>query len=1031
MTVNRPGHAIRENPNMIKSTARLILAVVFAVALGAGAPDAGEAHLTDADNGVHDANSWNANSGLRLQPDTTDDGNIDIEISSSDAITGNGSVNGAFIMSVINADDATAAAAVRLVVSEGTTDMRFTGGATITGSGTTAATLTVTNGATLSFGGISEFRDTVRATVEAGSTLRFSNLRIDDSQLDLSVANGPSTLAVTGAGANMIVTNGLEITNGRITVSDGGSLSVGSFTMTGGDNGIEVLIKEDSDFRVTGASEAATINVGSFVIESGTNAVQFQGGLVVAAEGTMTIDRDVIFGGNGLAITSGGTVTVNSGDLSGANVNVSSGNLTLASAGEIGGGEFNITGDSVVNLGGTIASGTTMNISGGTTTFASSAIVDIKALKVSGSAAVQINTAVSTAAGVDNFVFSGGQITLGDDSYASGILNVRSTGQELTLGGKLNIVDGHASFNDDVAWTGGGVYATGTGYGGATIDMNGNRLKMDRASILDASSRSISIVNSGGLTISGTYLAGYVNNSVTRVNVTGGGELSITDRASIQMSQALQRVVNNPGTDLNSNPILASDFTGTYTGATEFTWNTGGWIYQYEVRQNSGGEWGLYVIGSSYLSEEEQYKNIISSWKRVPEVGENATKVINNDFASAIIKGNAISSGATGDYDSLSVSGKFNADVLASLSNSRNEDATYDGLMLYNGSGLGFVNQAVINSNYNILRRLRQRNDDVRNEMRVTSENLCSSLSDHSDCCLDGDKNRVWAAGFYTNENSGRDEGFAGYHYRTTGVMAGYDRLFGNLSVGGAFSYTGGDFEDSSALENNSYINTYAFNIYGSYNSPSGWFVNGAAGYAYSDDQLRDYRQLNGDTGWNTADFHTNTFMINANVGYDYVYCGNLTITGSVGLSYQRAENTGHSQFFKSDMEPLLANDVVPAANTINAGTVSNHSFQLPIEIAVKYNIYGDEDQMFTLTGSMGYAYEFNNTGADGTISYGGLGQVGSVGIVSRHPGRHVWHLGAGLKYYYKQYEFGASYEYVGRNKYNSHHFLGNFGVVF
>lgn len=1021
---------------MIKPTARLALAVTLAIFCGS--LHAGELWYQQSQSTV-DATLWGGYTGVRVQATEDSSGSIDIGVNA-----GTPTVNGGLTMTVHNYDDERETASVSLTVEGAGTAVTFTSGANIIGVEGAEATLTVQDGGSLSFGGASILYDNVRVLVTDGGTLGFDNVAIndltiempfptsDDPENPIDIDDVPSTIDVKGGTMN--VSGALVMQNGRISVRDGGTLNTGFFRMYGGSNGLEVFIREGAGFNATDATAESHIANGAFTIEAGGPGLQFLGGFRVDAGGIMTITRDIDVGSNGMAISNGGEVTIGYGStVVGEYLHVANGTLYFNS-GEIGGTVFTISGDdSQVFLMGTIAERSQMTISGGETHFMSGAVANITALHVGGTAMVNIQTTVSTAGGLGSFSFVGGDIHIGGGSYWSGggSLDVGRVGQDLSFSGNFRLEGGSLVFRDNVSMTGGGIHgSTGT----SRIDMNANKLTIAAGAILDAGEGNIRIENSGGLSIAGAYRAGYDGNSVTMVTSEGGGTLYVSSQAQIQMSSALQRLVNNPDTDLSDLIILATDGAN-YSGATELVWNSGGWEYEYEVRQNANGQWGLYVTGSTYLTEDQQYQNMLEAWKKQPQVGENASKLITKEFAGVVIRANGIVTGASGDYEALSRNGQFNADVLSTFLNPRTSGATYDGLMLYNGSGLGFVNQAVINSNYNLLRRLRLRNDDIRSEMRVTSENLCSALPDHSACCLDGDKNRVWVGTFYTNENSGHDEGFDGYHFRSTGMIVGYDRLFGNVSVGGAFSYSGGDFQDSSALENSSHINTYGFTAYGSYNSPNGVFVNGALGYAYSDNQIRDYRALfNSDPtnpledwtkeGWNTADYHTNTFMINANVGYDYVYCEDLTITGSIGISYQWAENASHSQFFH-DVKGEYG------FNTLNAGEVSNYSLTTPIEVAVRYNVFGDEDQLFTVFGNIGYAYEFNNSGPEGTITYGGLEHLGRVHIVSRHPGRHILNVGLGAKYYYKQYEFGLGYEYTGRTKYNSHHFQGNFGVVF
>lgn len=947
-------------------------------------------------------------------------------------------VTGGLTLDVYNRDDSTKKAAVDLKIDSAT--INFSGGGWLQGDydveaeRATHATLTLgsTTVAHLSFGG-NLMASTARISVMNSSTLSVGGmLSINDPSLDdipYPTTDDPddmeSSLHVEGT---VNVTGGLALNAGRIHLKSG-SITAGAFSMGDdyNENIAEIYVRAGTSFRMTDTGVQSFISGGTFNMEYGAGAIQFLGGFEVGYGGVMKVTREVDLGTTGgMRVSAGGTVNINSGSVNGEYIHVNNGKL-YHYGGVLGGTDFTVSGDaSDVVLGSYIDPKTGLSVSGGSVRFLSGArslvddTVSLSALHVSGTANLSTSAKISIADGAGNFSFAGGDITIDGSALGTGGLAVGATGQNLTLRGNLHMYGGEASFKDNVTWSnGGGLFA----YKNVGLDMNGKKLTIASGSILDASGGNIRIDNSGGLSITGSYRAGHNGASVNLASTHGGGPLHLSEEADIQLSSELQRKLNT-GSGLAAPVLILESDSSAYNGATELSWNSGGWLYQYEMRQD-GNNWGLYVVGAEYLTEEEQYRNMLDAWRRNPDVGDNAPKLIRPDFAGVVIRANGIVSGGSGDYDALSKNGQFNADVLASLLNPKVSEATYDALMLYNGAGMGVVNQAVINQNSNLLRRLRQRNDQLRHELYSIGYNQCTAgVIDHSDCCSDGDKNRVWVAAHYSNEDSNKDEGFKRANYQSHGLVVGYDRLIGNLAVGGAFSYTTGDLEDHAAIASNSEINSYGFNVYGTYNLPNGWFVNGAMGYVYSDDQIRDYRMLNEVEGWNSADYHTNSFIVNVNVGRDWRPSDVLTITGTAGLAYQRSENAAHSQFFQ-------ANDNSVGANTLNAGAVNNHSLTLPLEVAANYNIYADDDTLFNIFGHLGYAYEFNNSGASGRVTYGGLENLGAVKIVSRHPGRHVLNVGLGFKYYYKSYEFGLSYDFQNRENYDSHQLLGNFGVVF
>lgn len=1006
---------------MINWSARLVLAVMFV--LSPGVVCAGEEWF-DQDASVN-ASSLSGSDSVRIQPSTTHAGAIVVNVNA-----GSGTVTGGLTISGYNAGDSTAAP-VRV-------DMSMTGGSSLTFGGalsmiateTSVISISVTGGSSLEFTGLGNLTAVSSAGVSSGSNLNlsvegagskvtFGALTVNDQTFNSSGTT--KTISITND-AELKVNGALTLYNGGITVNDA-TLETGTFVMGGGSavRSNAVRVEDYGTFRVLNTGSEAQIMNGSFYISNNATDVSFLGGVKVGKEGSLSVGIGLNVGTKGVTIADGGSVTVAStGEIVGSYFDITGGSLQTDAGSLIGGStRFTVSGTSSVSLAGQMLDTTTMELSGGTTTFASSfTVVDssytasaLTGLAIKGSAIVNVASAVDIRSG-GTFEFTGGTVNL----QTGGALNAASTGNDLSLRGTFNLNGGTASFADNVSWTGGKINVN---VANAAIDMNNNKFTLGAGGTLDASEGNLTLSNSTGLTISGTYMAGYNGSDVTMVTSTGGsGTLTVNSQASIQMSSALQRYINSGGLTSSGGEVLILDSDAlTRSGAQTLSWVAGSYVYDYEVRQKSDGTWGLFVTNSTLRSSEEQYNALLNAWNSVTD--GNAAKLINRDFANVIIQSGNIVTGS-GNYDALSKSGKFNAEVLSSLSSP--STGSYDALMLYNGSGLGMVNQAVINSNYQIMKVLGQRNKHLRHELQVASDSLSSSYAYAADILNETAANRVWAVGNYIHDNAGEDEGYMGYHYRATGVAFGYDRLFGNMTLGGAFSYTGGDFEDSSALENDSTINTYGFHLYGSYNSPTGWFANGSIGYGYSDDQIRDYRNLNGNLGWNTADYHTNSWMMAANVGYDLKPSDYLTVSASMGIAYQHAANSTHDQYFTSGSL---------GGNTINAGNVKNHSTQLPLEVSVSYDVLGDDDQLLTFFGTVGYAYEFNNTGAEGRIAYGGLGNLGSVDIVSRQPGRHVLNLGLGAKYYYNQYEFGLSYDYTNRKKYNSHNIIGNFGIAF
>lgn len=274
--------------------------------------------------------------------------------------------------------------------------------------------------------------------------------------------------------------------------------------------------------------------------------------------------------------------------------------------------------------------------------------------------------------------------------------------------------------------------------------------------------------------------------------------------------------------------------------------------------------------------------------------------------------------------------------------------------------------------------------------------------------------NRVWVGGLAMWEDADSRKGLSGYKYDSYGVIAGYDRMFGAFTFGGAFGYTGGDYEDKAARSHDSDIESYAFSLYGAYNHCSGFFATVSGGYTYSDNDINEYDGAN----WSREDFHTDTWNIGGKVGYDWRVTDCLTLTPSVGLSYVHSKNSSHSPNYGG-------------VSLLRYDGMKNHATTIPVEVAAGYDIATGDDGVLNLNASVGYSYNFNNNGAEGNISFNGLAAGTAWRATGRETGRHTFNAGAGLKYTRGRFDCGLRYDYFGKADYDAHRLIGSVGISF
>ena len=807
--------------------------------------------------------------------------------------------------------------------------------------------------------------------------------KVTKSETLLVNSSGKLNIAQTGfLQADRVVTSSDEYGKGATTVL--GSVTAREFEVS------------DGALHINGG----TVLADSFLLSGGEATVEGRLGTV-----------DLGSGGPKIAV-SGGIMNVNAGGvLTGTRVETTGGQLNLNTGSIVQTSTVHIGGESTANFhsGSKIVAGTELWAGGNSSMYIrGGSDIGENALgkfTVAGSAEVYLNEALST----DVLNFSGGRINL----EQGGSLTINTPGSAYSFGGFLALGGGKLTMDRDLAFVGGGLGIDGTT--AMAFDMEGFSLTIGANARIDAANATLTLENVGDFSLNGLYRVGSKDEKTLDMliieSANPGASVFAVEAKTAQV-ELVGRAASMAHSAIDSGQgllILKSDIQNGQT--VSFLSDLGDFSYMFETRQDANGNWGLYVVNYSELSDDDKYGNLISIWRKKPEIGDNVHNVINHGFAQAVSDARKLQVSA--DYDALNQSGKFNADVLSSLSNP-SSGAGYDALMLYNGSGLGMANQAVLSSNQQVLKSLGLRNTFLRREVAAVADSFDGSMRMPT-YGLSAPGNRLWVTGRYANDRQYSDKGFEGYEYRAKSVLVGYDRLFGNsLAVGGAFGYTTGDFKDSAALADNSEIDTYSFNLYGVLSGESGLFLSGAIGYAYSDYEISDLRKLLGAEGWNRADYDSSSFLGAIAAGYDFQFSDSLSLTPSLGFSFVDVRAESHVQTFS-------ANDNSVAGGTLSVGRVKNHSAAIPLELAVSYDFVNTPESLFSVDVKLGYAYELNNKGADGFIHYDGLNGIGPVKIVSNVPGRHLLNIGAGIKYVVGGLELGASYDYLRKNKYDAH----------
>ena len=273
--------------------------------------------------------------------------------------------------------------------------------------------------------------------------------------------------------------------------------------------------------------------------------------------------------------------------------------------------------------------------------------------------------------------------------------------------------------------------------------------------------------------------------------------------------------------------------------------------------------------------------------------------------------------------------------------------------------------------------------------------------------------NRLWASPFYTRQNMDEKDGYSGYNYTAWGATVGYDRVFGSVIVGGAFTYNRGDF-DADDINDDNTTDNYGFSLYAQYYNRNSFFATLTGGYNYGDNETKATAAGQTITGNN----HTDSYWLGANVGKDFFFGESWTVTPSVGLFWSESEGSSYTN---------RANGVAFQ----NIGKVKSESLMLPIDLKVEYTKRLDNCSTLSFNVAGGYAYDLKSDGgrAEGSFNY--VGTNTNVFIQGVKPGRSSWNLGAGVTYRRNKFDFGVNYRYDGKKKFDGHRVAATIGLNF
>lgn len=275
--------------------------------------------------------------------------------------------------------------------------------------------------------------------------------------------------------------------------------------------------------------------------------------------------------------------------------------------------------------------------------------------------------------------------------------------------------------------------------------------------------------------------------------------------------------------------------------------------------------------------------------------------------------------------------------------------------------------------------------------------------------------NRVWAGGFgsWTRQED-RGNQF-GYKYSSGGAIIGYDRDVGDFVFGATTAYSDGTVKNNEGFTETD-VDTLNIGFYGSYNHPSGFFVDGNLGFGYSWNKVRTDDVITG--GRREGKYHAYSLQTGADLGYRFEL-GGIRLIPSVGAHYTHVQQKSWSE--KVQDASMLANWFRRSKDNYLAIPVAlkiNKTFLFGNSVAVTPEVRG------------AWISEVGATQARVRVGYVGSRDSARLYGVDSGRGHGLIGLGVKARFAYNLDAF-VDYNLEFRGSYKNHNLMGGIGWSF
>ncbi len=206
-----------------------------------------------------------------------------------------------------------------------------------------------------------------------------------------------------------------------------------------------------------------------------------------------------------------------------------------------------------------------------------------------------------------------------------------------------------------------------------------------------------------------------------------------------------------------------------------------------------------------------------------------------------------------------------------------------------------------------------------------------------------GNQGALWVQGLYSSASLDDTSAASGFDGDTYGFAIGAEmKSSDEFTAGITYAYTMSDVDGSGRTTD---VDSNTFAVYGEY-KPSEFFVNGSLSYGIG--SYEESKNVSG-VGVN-ADYDTDTFAINANVGYDIKIDRSAKVTPMAGLRYM---STSVDSYTDTAGQTVTSDDVSVLTGVVGA-SISNELLSNGVILKPNANI--------------GFTYDFTSDEANSTV---------------------------------------------------------------